>query len=104
MTVKIKWNRSALRQIRYGDADPRVIVALEKHIAAVARRANAMARAHGNPDALYVTGSRPGKRKPQGRWRTSVVTANWQAMRDNQKHNTLTKALFGTTGESYTGE
>lgn len=90
--VKIKWNRKALRQIRYGDADRRVIAHLESEVERVAARANAMARV---PGAKYATGSRPGKARPQGRHRTSVVTANWAAIRDNAKNQTLTKALFG---------
>lgn len=91
MTMKIKWNRSGLREIRYGDADRRVITFLENEVEKVADRANSAAQVDG---AKYVTGSQAGRRRPQGRWRTSVVTANYAAMRDNAKHNTLTRALF----------
>ena len=41
----------------------------------------------------YVTGSRQGAARPQGRWRTSVVTGNAEAMRDCAKNNTLLKNL-----------
>lgn len=95
MKPKIKWNYAGLRKIRYGDADRRVITHLEERVEKVAATANRRAKANGNPDAKYVTGSRPGARRPQGRHRTSVVTGNWWAMRDNAKNNTLTKALFG---------
>lgn len=95
MTVKIKWNRNALRAIRYGDADRRVISHLESRVERVAATATREAQARGYTKAKYAVGSRPGRRRPQGRWRTSVVTANWEAMRDNSKHQTLTRALFG---------
>lgn len=92
--IQFKWNRSGLRKIRYGDADRRVIDHLESHVDRVAARANSMARANGWRNAKYVTGSRPGARRPQGRHRTSVVTGNAEAMLDNAKNQTLTKALF----------
>lgn len=98
MAVKIKWNRSALRSIRYGDTAPKVIEELDSRVEKVADRANAMAAANGRPDAKYATGSRPGKRKPQGRHRTTVITANLDAMLDNAKHGTLLKALFTEEG------
>ena len=96
-TIKIKkWNRKGLRAIRYGDADRRVITYQEEWVERVAATANAQARAHGFPNPKYATGSRPGRRRPQGRWRTSVVTGNWEAMKDNSKYNTLTKAFLGS--------
>lgn len=93
--VKLKWNRNALRQIRYGDADSRVIGEEESRVEKIADRANAMAKANGFPGARYETSSQPGKRRPQGRHRTTVITANAEAMIDNAKNNTLLKATFG---------
>lgn len=101
--LEIEYNKAALRKIRYGDADRRVINYLEKHVQKVADRANRMARANGWKNANYATGSQPGRRNPQGRHRTSVVTANAEAMLDNAKSNTLTKALFSTAGDSFSG-
>jgi uncharacterized lipoprotein NlpE involved in copper resistance len=94
--IEIKWKNGGLRKIRYGDADRRVISYLEKNVQKVADRANRMARANGWKNAHYATGSQPGRRNPQGRHRTSVVTANAEAMLDNAKSNTLTKALFSS--------
>lgn len=44
-------------------------------------------------DGGYKTGSQQGRRAPQGRWRTSVVTGTAEAMADNGKHNTLVKSM-----------
>lgn len=41
----------------------------------------------------YVTGSRQGVARPQGRWRASVVTGDAEAMRDCAKNNTLLRSL-----------
>lgn len=93
--TKLKWNRNALRQIRYGDADNRVISDGQSRVQEIAERATAMAKANGFPGAKYETSSQPGKRKPQGRHRNTVITANAEAMLDNAKNNTLLKATFG---------
>jgi hypothetical protein len=95
--VSISWKFGALRGIRYGDTAPSVQSVLEKWSERVAANANRMSGTTG-----YKTSSRAGRRNPQGRWRTTVITANYAAMRDNAKNNTLTKALFQTTGTSFT--
>jgi len=91
MTVRIKWNRGALHKIR---SAPRVVDELQDWAGKVAGRANRMAAANGHESAAYKTSSRQGAKRPQGRWRTTVITANAKAMVDNMNHNTLTKALF----------
>lgn len=94
MTVRIKWNRGALRSIRYGDKAPKVRTTLEDWAERIANAANSVSNTDG-----YKTSSRPGKPGPpgfQGRWRTTVITANAEAMRDNMQDNTLVRALFRT--------
>lgn len=78
--TKIKWNKGALYELR---SAPGVVADLE-------RRAKAVEAAAG-PD--YMMGSQQGAKKPQGRWRTSVVTMGRAGKRDNAKNNTLIKAL-----------
>lgn len=92
MTIKVKWNRSALRSIRYGDSAPKVRETLDDWADKLAARANQM----GKTGAGYKTSSRPGERRPQGRWRTTVITASAHAMNENAKNNTLLRALHST--------
>lgn len=84
--VQIRWKNGALYKIR---SAPKVIDKLEDWAGKVASNANRMGKTDG-----YKTSSRQGAKRPYGRWRTTVITANAKAMRDNMKHNTLTKALF----------
>lgn len=89
--VRIRWKMGALYRLRSGTAPDsgKVQDELEQWAEKVAAKANRISKTGG-----YKTSSRQGKRKPQGRWRTTVITANAKAMRDNMKNNTLTKALF----------
>lgn len=84
--IRIKWNHGALYRIR---SAPKVVDELDDWAGKVASRANRMGKIDG-----YKTSSRQGARRPQGRWRTTVITANAKAMVDNMSNNTLTKALF----------
>lgn len=77
---KIKWNVAGFKQLR---SEPGVVDDLEA-------RAEAVAAAAGDG---YVTGSRQGVARPQGRWRTSVVTGDFDAILDNARHQTLLRAL-----------
>ena len=86
--VRIKWKRGALRGIRYGDTAPKVRSTLEDWAERVAATANGGISSDG-----YRTSSRAGRRVKQGRWRTTVITANAEAMRDNSSNNTLVRAL-----------
>jgi len=85
--VKIKWKHGALYKIR---KLPGVISGLEAWAEQIAADANSMGGTDG-----YKTSSVQGKRRPQGRWRTTVITATAEAMADNMKHNTLSKAFDG---------
>ncbi|SDT83748.1 hypothetical protein SAMN04488548_10210 [Gordonia westfalica] len=44
-------------------------------------------------EGTYAVGSRAGMARPQGRWRASVVTADYKAQRDNARNNTILRAL-----------
>ncbi|AMS03253.1 neck protein [Gordonia phage Lucky10] len=84
--MRIEWNESAFKDIRYGRTSE-IIGELEDHANKVADEANATGA------GTYVTGSRPGAARPQGRHRTSVVTGDARAMIDNARNNTLLRAL-----------
>lgn len=77
---KIVWKQGAFYRLR---SEPGVVADLE-------RRAEAVAEAAGDG---YLAGSRQGASRPQGRWRASVVTGDWDAIVDNARNQTLLKAL-----------
>lgn len=89
--VRIRWKTGALYRIR---SAPKVRDELEDWAGKVASTANRMAAKSTFEGASYQVSSRQGAKRPQGRWRTTVITANAAAMVNNMKHNTLTKALF----------
>lgn len=78
--AKIKWNIKGFYDLR---SEPGVVADLEA-------RAEAIAAAAG---VGYVTGSQQGAKKPQGRWRASVATGDWDAIEDNARNQTLLKSL-----------
>lgn len=84
MTVRIRWNPQGLYDIR---RDPAIIAAEESAAQEIADRANSIGK------GTYVVGSRQGAKRPQGRWRTSVVTADAKAMANNAAHNTLIRSM-----------
>lgn len=83
--VRFKKNDAGFYDVR---RMPEVVRLLEVAAQSVADKANDMA---GTDE--YRIGSQQGRKAPQGRWRTSVVTAGNHAKRDNAKHDTLLKAL-----------
>ena len=85
MAVRIKHNVAGYKALR---AAPGVVADLE-------RRANAVKETAGDG---FEMSSRQGAARPQGRWRTSVVTATPKAMRKNQRENTLLRALEAGRG------
>lgn len=58
----------------------------------VARRANSQLK---NGDKGFKVSSRQGAKRPQGRWRVTVVAVSPYAKRHNAKHNTLLRSLNG---------
>lgn len=87
--MRIVFNVQGFKQLRREDA----VVAYEVECAQkVADAANAIGK------GTYAVGSRQGAARPQGRWRTSVVTADAKAMAHNAKHQTLLKAMNQALG------
>lgn len=84
MAVRLVWDYNALYQIR---SDPALVAEEEAVAERVAAEANRIGK------GTYAVGSRQGVKRPQGRWRTTVVTADARAMANNAKHNTLITAL-----------
>lgn len=85
--IKIEWHRGAFYRLR---SEPGVVSALEGWAERVADEANGLA---GTGTGGYRTSSRQGARRPQGRWRTTVITATADVMEDNAANNTLIRAL-----------
>ena len=81
---QLRWNPNALYEVR---SSPGVAATVE----GVAQRVCDIANSEGK--GTYVLGSRQGAKRPQGRWRATVVTADWMAMRNNMRHNTLIRAM-----------
>lgn len=86
--IRVKINIPGLYALR---SEPGVVAKEQSLARGIARRANA---AGGNGG--YKVSSRQGAKRPQGRWRTTVITANWEAARDNAKHNRLARELGGS--------
>ena len=84
--VRIQWNRNALYELR---STPGAIALANSHLEAIAERANSMGR------GTYRFESHQGRKAPQGRWRGTVFTADWRAMRDNMRNNTLIRVMGG---------
>ena len=84
VNVRIEWNIPGFYDLR---RDPGVIAELESIANDVAATASSMG------DGRYEVGSRQGRRAPQGRWRTSVVTADAKAIAENAKHHILARAV-----------
>lgn len=82
--MRIDWNVDGFKELR---RDPALIAAEEEAAHKVADAAMAMGKGE------YAVGSRQGAARPQGRWRTSVVTADAKAMAENAKHNILIRAM-----------
>lgn len=87
--ARVKHHNRGYRQLR---SDPGIVAKLEDISERTASRANNMM---GEGPGHFVTGSRQGRARPQGRWRTSVVTATWKAKYYQAKTNALLKALYG---------
>lgn len=84
MKFEIEFDPGALYEVR---SDPALVAREEALAQQVADRANT------NGKGTYAVGSRQGRKNPQGRWRTSVVTADAEAMADNARNNTLIRSM-----------
>ncbi|MGB3602716.1 MAG: hypothetical protein WBA38_04090 [Gordonia sp. (in: high G+C Gram-positive bacteria)] len=86
--MKVVFNKDAFYEVR---SLPGVVALVESKAEAMAAEANSIGK------GTYATGSRQGLRRPQGRWRASVVTADARAQIDNARHNTLARVLGGSS-------
>jgi len=68
---------------------PKVVAKEQEMAKKIADKAN---RDSGLVDG-YRTSSTQGRKKPQGRWRTTVITATAAAIEDNSKNNRLLRSL-----------
>jgi len=85
MARNFKINNQGMYDIR---RSPKVKADLERRAAAIAKKANDDSGLSG-----YKTSSTQGKKKPQGRWRATVITSDSASAVDNAKHNRLLKSL-----------
>ncbi|MEJ9078592.1 hypothetical protein WKY82_09245 [Gordonia malaquae] len=69
--------------------EPAVVGELDKMAEGICARANAQGK------GTFAVGSRQGIKRPQGRWRASVVTADAHAIAADRKHNILLRAMAG---------
>lgn len=84
--VKIRWNHSALYEIR---SSAGAVAMANSILEGWAQKANSTGK------GTYEWESHQGKKGPQGRWRGTVYTSDWRAMRDNMKNNTLIRVMGG---------
>lgn len=89
MTIKVKHKVGGYYKLRSAGG---VQAFLEGAAEDVAKRANARLDGGGKG---FRTSSRQGAKRPQGRWRTTVVAVSPYAKRANAKYNILLKSLSG---------
>lgn len=95
MKGKLTLNNQAFYELR---RDPALVKKLEDIANSAADACNADASSNGYSGAVYAAGSIQGKKKPFGRWFTSVITTNGAAIRDNHENDTLLKNIKGGGG------
>lgn len=84
---KIKLNNAGFYAIRQ---EPKVRALLERKAEAIAKACN---EASGLGDEGYKTSSQQGRKDPQGRWRTTVMTTTEATKIDNAENDTLLRNL-----------
>ncbi len=91
MASNFKFNPQGFYDIR---RSPGVVAKLEAMAQAIADQANgASDLATDEDEGGYRTSSVQGQKNPQGRWRTTVITATEKAIADNAANNTLLGSL-----------
>ncbi|GAA2071663.1 hypothetical protein [Williamsia deligens] len=81
---RIEWNDEALYDVR---RDPNLIELERETAQRICDEANRIG------SGTFMVGSRQGERRPEGRWRTTVYTADAKAMASNARHNVLIRAM-----------
>lgn len=82
--VKLKFHNKGFYNLR---RDPGVVKDLERRSGAIAEACNRDGKGE------YKTSSVQGRKRPFGRWRTTVITSEGQSIRDNARHNRLLRNL-----------
>lgn len=90
MAIKVKHKVGGYYKLR---SAPGVKAFEEGAAEDVVKRANAQLKGKGGKG--FRTSSRQGAKRPQGRWRTTVVAVSPYAKRANAKYNILLKSLSG---------
>lgn len=81
----IRFNKDGFKKIRRA---PGVKAKLERMAKAVADGCN-----EGVENKGYKTSSVQGAEKPQGRWRTTVITSDAESQKDNAANNTMVRNM-----------
>lgn len=93
--MRIKVTASRIKHRNRGHYEIRRAPGVQSRLEAEATRiATAANNALGEPDQ-YRTSSMQGRRRPYGRWRTTVITATWKAKYYEAKTNFLSRKLRG---------
>lgn len=86
--IKIKWNKDGLHEIR---TSPEAAAMVNSYLESWCEQANRIGK------GTYGWEGHEGRKQPQGRFRGTVFTKDWRAMRDTMKNNTLLRVV-GSSG------
>ena len=82
--MRIEFKTQGFYELR---SAPGVVGMLDAEAERIAAAANAVGK------GTFAVGSRQGMRRPQGRWRATVVTADAHAIAADRKHNILLRSM-----------
>lgn len=66
---------------------------VQRKLEEIAEKIAAEANRQAGLEDGYRTSSQQGQRSPQGRWRTTVITADLESVIDNSRNNTLLRSI-----------
>lgn len=91
ITSRVKIKRKGLYDLRRAPGVTKRLLLIADTVAGRANQRAGLAPL--GPDRGYRVSSQQGAKRPQGRWRTTVITATNEARVDNAKNNTLIREL-----------